>query len=554
MPNLLGNLVAAFRESFSTKGRGDQSGGYRANIFTGGGRTQTMARNAKGYAAEGYGLCVVSYRCVDVLAKAVASIKLKVVSGEDDQEVDKNHPLVQLLKQPNPLQSWRTFCEEFVAFRLIAGNSYIDAVGPSENQPPLEMWIYPPYYFKVVEPKNGYIPGGWVYDDGMIGHRKTWAVDVATGQSDLLQWKTFNPLNQWFGQSPLEAAAYAVDQHNSASAWNKNLLENNALPSGALATPNELTPAQFAQLKTEIATSYQGAQNARRPMLLESGLTWQQFSMSPADLDWLQGKLSSAQDVAAAFGVPLQVIPLPGSQTFANYAEARLALYEDTAIPLHENMCDALNAWLVPMFGDNLRIVGDYESLPALGARRDAKWAAVGTANWMTLNEKREATGFEVVDDPGADVLYAPSGQLPIGFDPGESEMEEVVEAAPVKEEPIEEAPVLDKAMLSTVQSVLLSVTNKELPADAALIMLQQAFPAMDPDEVEAMVNSAAAFQPVVPVEDAAAAVDEAKQIVSEKMQNMQLDHIIDNLKAKTPVAWEIEYDDAGQMIGFSPK
>lgn len=401
--------------SILVKGRGPstaQRNGFWGELA----RRKSMQREGRGYAEEGYQICVVAYRCVDVIAKALATIPMQLVNAEGD-EVD-THKVLDLLKKPNPLQGWPQLCRNLAGFYGIAGNSYMEFIKGGDIIPG-ELWIWQPYAMQVVEPRKGFIPVAWVYEDGEPEHRRIWEVDLITGSCDLLQWKTFSATSLWFGMSPMQAAAYAVDQHNGASVWNQKLLDNNASPSGALVTEKSLTEEQFGKLKEEMATSYQGAVNSRRPMLLEGGLKWEQYSFSPQEMDWLAGKLSSAQDVAAAYGVPLQVIPLPGSQTFANYEEARLALWEDVVIPLHRDLCEALTTWLLPKFEgtEGMRLQGDMSKIPALEKRRADKATAINQAGYMTLNEKRESVGLPTVDDPAADVLYSQAGMLPIGFD-----------------------------------------------------------------------------------------------------------------------------------------
>ena len=46
--------------------------------------------------------------------------------------------------------------------------------------------------------------------------------------------KSFHPQDDHYGLSPMQAAAVALDVHNSASAWSKALLDNAARPSGAV--------------------------------------------------------------------------------------------------------------------------------------------------------------------------------------------------------------------------------------------------------------------------------------------------------------------------------
>ena len=82
--------------------------------------------------------------------------------------------------------------------------------------------------------------------------------------------------------------------------------------SGALVYANRdghLTEEQFARLKSELETGFQGARHAGRPLLLEGGLDWKPLSLTPKDMDRLcslaSGKTNSAaREIALALGVP----------------------------------------------------------------------------------------------------------------------------------------------------------------------------------------------------------------------------------------------------------
>jgi phage portal protein BeeE len=87
--------------------------------------------------------------------------------------------------------------------------------------------------------------------------------------------KKFHPLNDWYGLSSIEAAAYSIDQHNEASAWNQALLQNGARPSGALIVKSGengeggyLSEEQYVRVKNQMEDVYSGSANAGRPMLL----------------------------------------------------------------------------------------------------------------------------------------------------------------------------------------------------------------------------------------------------------------------------------------------
>ena len=58
------------------------------------------------------------------------------------------------------------------------------------------------------------------------------------------------------------------------------------------------------------------------------------MGLSPRDMDFTSLKHMSAKDIALVFGVPSQIIGIPDSQTYSNFSEAKLALYNETIIPL----------------------------------------------------------------------------------------------------------------------------------------------------------------------------------------------------------------------------
>jgi len=188
--------------------------------------------------------------------------------------------------------------------------------------------------------------------------------------------------------------------HNSASAWSKALLDNAARPSGAIIYKgadgqSALSSDQYDRLVSEMEMHHQGARNAGRPMLLEGGLDWKPMSMSPADMDFIAGKHAAAREIALAFGVPPQLLGIPGDATYANYREANAAFWRGTVIPLARKAAGALTGWLGGRFGD-VRIEADLDAVPALQPERDALWARLSGAGFLTDEERRRMAGVGV--------------------------------------------------------------------------------------------------------------------------------------------------------------
>ena len=357
-----------------------------------------MDRNYPQFAVEAYVRNVIAHQAMNKVAQAASSVPftLYATGARGGKKEVMAHALLDLLATPNPMQSMGEFFQALYHYKMIAGNAFVQAVG-AKNAAPGELYLLRPDRVAVIAGK-GCMPAGYRYT---VGQQVTdFPVDRISGQSRILHLKNFHPLNDWYGLSPVEAAAYSIDQHNQAGAWNQSLLQNGARPSGALvvrgdsATGGALSEDQYNRVKSQIDEQFTGSANAGRPLLLEGGLDWKEMSISPKDMDFVLAKNSSARDIALAFGVPPQLLGIPGDNTYANLQEARLALWEQTVLPLVNATAGALNRWLIPMFGGGLELVPDTDGISVLAMRNQAIWDRVEKANFLTDDEKRAAVGY----------------------------------------------------------------------------------------------------------------------------------------------------------------
>ncbi|NWG92642.1 MAG: phage portal protein, partial [Parvularculaceae bacterium] len=117
------------------------------------------------------------------------------------------------------------------------------------------------------------------------------------------------------------------------------------------------------------------------------------MSLSPADMDFVEAKNGAAREIALAFGVPPQLLGIPGDNTYANYKEANLAFWKQTVLPLVKKTAAALSAWLAPLF-PGAAVDCDAGGIEALAADRDADWARVAAASFLSDDEKRRLLGL----------------------------------------------------------------------------------------------------------------------------------------------------------------
>ena len=352
-------------------------------------------RNYEIFAREGYIKNVITYKCISMLSRSASSIPFFVYNKKTNQRIE-NHPLEKLLKNPNPTQSESEFFEALYSYKLISGNSYIKAVllDKTNFKNPKELFLLRPDRITLIAGDSN-IPLAYKYK--VNSYETVFYVDRINGKSEILHIKNFNPTNDWYGLSPIESASYSIDQHNEASKWNQAMLQNGARPSGALMvkadkdTSSFLSDEQFARLKNQLNEEFSGSENAGKPLLLEGGLEWKEMSLTPLDMDFLNTKYSCARDIALAFGVPSQLLGIPGDNTYSNLTEARLSMWEETIIPMIDNVLNSLNKWLVPMFDDeNIGLYYEKDKITALSSRQESYWNKIANASFLNDDEKKK--------------------------------------------------------------------------------------------------------------------------------------------------------------------
>jgi len=359
-------------------------------------------------AIAGYKLCAPAFACVSLIARSAAGISWTVSRAASDgtpTELD-NSPLKDLLAHPNEYDHGFQFIEKVVSYKLLAGNSYILRVGIG-TQPPRFLYALRPDRTKVKPGAKGgqELVGGFAYEvNGIVTQLK---------KEEVLHLKDFNPLDDFYGLSRLEVAARSIDISNASAEWNAKILQNDMRPPGALVLTGNLTEEQRTFLERQLREKYMGSGNAGTPMILEGGFDWKQFAISPKDMDWVNADKSNLRRICSVFNVPSELLGDSENKTYSNVQEARKALYMETVLPIMDNLRDALSSWIVPLFGDNLVLDYDRDAIEALQEEREKKYAYLTGADWLTVNEKRDATGYDEVG-PDGDVILVGIGKIPL--------------------------------------------------------------------------------------------------------------------------------------------
>ena len=273
-------------------------------------------------------------------------LRTKLSNAVDVEEI-MEHPFLDLLVNVNPYMNGIDLMELWVLYQELTGNAYTYIVKNNLGTPE-QLWIVPPIKMKIIPDLEMFIKA-YVY--GTDPQKR-----IVFEPDEIIHMKYPNPHSLYYGFGPLAAASLAADTGQAMSAYEYNLLMNDAIPRSALVTERVLQQGQVDNLKKEWNAHYRGVKKAGKLAILAGGLRVDKISMTPKEMGFLVGRKVSREEVAAIFSVPMSKLSVedikkaPAGGMF----HGNIMYQRDTILPKLRKIEAKLNEKLLPMYDDKL--------------------------------------------------------------------------------------------------------------------------------------------------------------------------------------------------------
>lgn len=343
--------------------------------------------------------------------KALTAVK----PHEALEHVDANHPLLSLLRNPNPPDTGASLWEEAIMFGELTGEVYLWPV-PYRGAPGYaELWVMPSHW--VWPQKTG-------KTDRMVDYYEVrpWgpgatASPVIFDADEFIPILNKSPLSKIKGQSRLQAAAEMVDSYeNVALARYFQILNGSNIGTSLEITDGsqDINLEKMKRLKAQFLAAYQGPANFNAPAITPPGT---KLNRPPADLELAYGQSSDQlrKYVAAMWGIPESVFGFMEDANRAAFEAALLQTYALVVNPRLARFGHVLTEKLAVKYGKDLRVFWPDMS-PADRAGQLAEWNSLTKAAPYKGNEFRTWMGLEPLDE--GDEVIMPMGVGPAGGDP----------------------------------------------------------------------------------------------------------------------------------------
>lgn len=349
------------------------------------------------------------YAANQVIADDCSAVRLKLmhVMNDGDEEEVFSHEILDLLDDPNNVITAKQLWNLYYSYLNLTGEAYIlklDRNGNAlEDKSKLPSALFP-------------LPSHLC--DFHVGE-KSWDESYVLYNGDrypinaVLRDINPDPENIYNGMSIVRKASLTVDTDIQMKRWNNKLFKNGARPGVVVEVPDQLKDDAYNRLKQQFDEQYRGVGNAFNRVILEGGAKMSPFMMTTQDLDFLESKRFTRDEILAMFKVSGSNLGITEDVNRAN-AEAQEYSYAKRCIkPRLEQFVDFMNKRLLrPIYGGEYKL--DFEDPIPENAEMRLREAEAGVNKWLTINEVREMYGREALQNGNGDQLYVPISNVPI--------------------------------------------------------------------------------------------------------------------------------------------
>ena len=356
-----------------------------------------------------YGRHGYTYACISKASQDIAALPFKLMQRNGDQITEiKDHPVIDLIKQPNSVTDGELFREQFVVDLTLTGNYYCLIVGDLEA--PTSIFRLHPQNVRIV-PDPVLMIKGYEYSDG--GSVVEYPVERVL-HIRRASWNV-GAQGELYGTGSIEALEEELKSDISAQR-----LASDTAGKGRpdiLLSPKDASDIWGKDMRSEIKDAYDKMSSKGGAMVLSGQVQVDTVQLSPRDLEYQSLRTMARENISGVTGVPSTVLGLPDSN-YATARQATITYWENQK--LKSRRLEKLLSKIAAMFDPTLFVEFDFSGIDALQDVRTEQLLRV---------EKHILNGV----DPEAAYLYEGLSYPQIEADQEQEQEEIAQEVQPVE-------------------------------------------------------------------------------------------------------------------------
>ncbi|GEM_PF-4839850 len=335
------------------------------------------------------------YIGVSMIMKRVAGIPLelyKIKNKKGDVAEVFDHPLLDVLNNPNSFQSAREFWELSVSHYLLSGDCFwlLERNGTKIVQ----MMVLRPDYVEVALSNDGKTIVGYDYRFRTVQRFKP---------ENVLHIRNTDPTNPLRGVGVVRPARSRILTEIEATAYQASFFKNQGRPDFAVFADADVDEEKAADFRARWKAVFGGKNAGSVGIFGRNVKSVQELNKTPKEMDFIASQHFLRDDILAALRIPKAMVT-SDDVNLANAKEAYRVFLQEAVTPVFEAFLDVINTKLVPAVDDS--VFFDFtDPAPVDREMLLKETRELKTAGIITANEARAMYNYDALD--GGDTLSA---------------------------------------------------------------------------------------------------------------------------------------------------
>ena len=270
------------------------------------------------------------YACIKVLSETVSTLPCHLYKLSDDRTTkthlytDTLHTLVQ--RAPNDWQTASEWLQQQMVNLCLRGNSYNYIVRAGSSRRVVAIHPLPVDAVSItVQAQNR------IEYSVTVGEKGQTRSEIFQPE-EILHFKTMS-MDGIRGLSPISYQGALLGGSIEARNHANNVFANGSTPRGVLMVDATLSDEAYTNLKDSWSANHGGTGNSSKVALLEAGVKFEPISMSPADVQLIEVRKMSREEICGIFRVPPHMVADLTRATFSNISEQSMDFYRSAISP-----------------------------------------------------------------------------------------------------------------------------------------------------------------------------------------------------------------------------
>jgi HK97 family phage portal protein len=140
------------------------------------------------------------------------------------------------------------------------------------------------------------------------------------------------------GLSRVQNLKEAIGLSSAMQSFASRFFGTGATTQGIIEYPGNLTPDQAKQLRDGFDSAHRGFRRAHKTGVLSGGASYKQTTVPNDAAQFLESRRFSVEEIARAFNIPLSMMGVPGTQSYASVEQNAIQFVTHTLRPYIEKM------------------------------------------------------------------------------------------------------------------------------------------------------------------------------------------------------------------------